>query len=159
MKNLLYFLILATTNIAISHQTMLDVKFFYKEFIKDQASGLPIHKNSRTIQVDSIFLTKENNLKLECVKDSNFILKFNIQEQNENEVKIETEILDNTELIAKPVLIIPYNQKGEIKLGETIKLNSRFFELSLSIVPSKVDSYSRIFMSWIAILKYLMRKA
>jgi len=128
MKSLVYFLIISTNLVTLSNPTKLDVDFFFKQ--------TKANSNRRIESKAHVFVDANGMATLECGVDSDFILNFNVQDQNGTEVKIRTEIFDGATLIAKPVITIPYNQKGVIEIG-TNGANAESSEFSLSIIPSQ----------------------
>lgn len=117
--------------ITVSQQTKLEVDFFFKRSRADS--------NQRVEVKATVFPDRHGIAKLECGADSNFILTFNVQEYNENGVTIKTDIADGAISIAKPVIIIPYYEKGIIEIGKNHS-NFERSEFSLSIIASQEQS-------------------
>lgn len=132
MKSLLYFLMVSASSLTLCQSTKLDVNFLFKN-----SKGLT---NNKKVEVHSTLSTDANGFaRLACGENQDFILNFVVQENNAEQVKIETEIFDGELLISKPIMFINYNQRGVLETDAKDAENPEFSELRLSIVPSKEE--------------------
>jgi len=122
----------SAASLTLCQSTKLDINFMFKN-----SKGSSYNRN---VEAHSTVTTDANGFaRLMCGKKQDFILNFIVQENNDKEVTIETEILNVDLLVAKPKMIIPYNQRGVIEIGEKSAEKTEFSEFCLSIVPSKEE--------------------
>lgn len=130
MKKLMIFLLFGTTSLMLSQPINLDIDFVYNN-IKPNSSNHQVHLKSTIVINESDFGT------VECGTEANVVLHFYVADKGGKEVKIETHIIENNILLAKPSMVVPYNQRGIIELGEAVVSHHPRKKLNLSIIPSK----------------------